>query len=94
MRITLLIKSTLIRELSNVYFQVRRSTRARQTRYDKEFINDSEDSEDERKKKKKSARSRGWLGDSDEEIDESELDSESAESDWGSKKRKRKPASR
>jgi hypothetical protein len=68
---------------------VRRSNRARQSRYDKAFINDSDGSDDSTTKKKKKAvkkgRGKGWLG---SDYSDSE-DSESADSDWGKKKKKR-----
>ncbi|KAF4521527.1 hypothetical protein B566_EDAN012216 [Ephemera danica] len=69
---------------------VRRSTRARQTRYDREFIDDDSDDSEAEKKRRKAKRARGWLG-SDDELAMSEISSESGESDWGgSRKRKRK----
>ncbi|XP_065353415.1 remodeling and spacing factor 1-like isoform X1 [Cloeon dipterum] len=71
---------------------VRRSNRARQSRYDKEFIDDSEASDESVKaKKSKGGRSKGWLG---SDFSESE-DSESDDSDWrGKKKKKRRTPAR
>lgn len=74
---------------------MRRSNRARQSRYDKEFIDDSEGSDDSQTKKKKSkakkGRGKGWLG---SDFSDSEDDSESADSDWGRKKKKKRATPR
>ncbi|XP_059488331.1 remodeling and spacing factor 1-like isoform X2 [Neocloeon triangulifer] len=67
---------------------VRRSNRARQSRYDKEFIDDSEASDDSRKAKKSKGRGKGWLG---SDFSES-VDSESEDSDWGRKKKRKRNA--